>query len=101
MRRNITVDRCLDTYRNIKNIYGMTYGLKYIDLSIYIYLRTYIYIVKMLATQHTRRIASLATNSIHNSGIFFLRRRVGLFIHVLLYKKLYIIHQQYLIEAFF
>ena len=38
-RRNITLNGYLDTYNNMKNIYGMTYSLKYIY--IYISLKNY------------------------------------------------------------
>ena len=36
--RNIALGGYLDTRRNIKNIYGTTYGLKYIYICIYIYI---------------------------------------------------------------
>ena len=46
--RNITLGGYLDTRRNIYNIYGTTYGLKYI------------YIKKIRAIEQTRKLTSLA-----------------------------------------
>ena len=45
---NIALGGYLDTRRNIKNIYGMTYGLIY----------TYIIIAKIRAIERTRKLAS-------------------------------------------
>ena len=54
--RNIALGRYLDTRRNIKNIYGTTYGLKYI------------YISKIRAIERTRKLALLTIKVLKNYG---------------------------------